>query len=47
MKCVREISVVWEVVCRILTRARVVFDVERGAVGSAIRRVVRMIVSEG
>ena len=36
VKCVREISVVWGVVCRILTRGRVVFDIEKGVVGSVI-----------
>ena len=36
MKCVREISVVWGVVCRILTRGRVVLETEKGVVGSVI-----------
>ena len=31
--CVREISVVWGVVCRILTRRRVVLETEKGVVG--------------
>ena len=34
--CVREISVVWGVVCRILTRGRVVLDAEKDVVGSVI-----------
>ena len=33
VKCVREISVVWGVVYRRLTRGRVVFDIEKGVVG--------------
>ena len=45
VKCVREISVVWAVVCRILTRGRVVLETEKGVVGSV--GVVRVIVSEG
>ena len=34
--CVREISGVWGVVCRILTKGRVVLETEKGLVSSVI-----------